>query len=171
MACRTLVSSVQQALRSAAAELAEIFGWADVGGTPAGKEVQVVQAKDELELALSELQLKLAILLDDLGAERRESRGRSPGHASIDSHHGHDRDHFRLAFYMTALLDLAKDVLRVLNVVIGLSQRATEGKRWYWPRIPGSSRLRFQAGPPPGMYENRDSVGTCLASWFVGICI
>lgn len=169
VACQTLVLSVQQALRSAAAELADVYEWPDVGGTPLGKDVHILQAKEELELALAELQHKLAILLDDLGVEQRERRGRSPGHASIESQHGLERDHFRLAFYMTALLDLAKDVLVVLNVVIDLSQRATGSKRWFWPNVPGLSWLRVQTGSPPSMYERRDSVGMSLVSLSPGL--
>ena len=70
---------------------------------------------------------------------------------------------------MTALLDLAKDVLVVLNVVIDLSQRATGSKRWFWPNVPGLSWLRVQTGSPPSMYERRDSVGMSLVSLSPGL--
>ena len=146
-ASQNLVNSIQQALQSSSVELADVCEW-PLSSASMEKPVGTAQAREELELALADLQLNLAILLNDLGADPH--RNASPTDSSNPpSNVGMgDRNNFRLAFYMTALLDFAKDVLELLKVIIALSRQATGSKRIFFPIIPGMSRLDLHVGNP-----------------------
>jgi hypothetical protein len=101
------------------------------------------QAKLNLEDSLSDFQRRLTSL--DFGITLIPSSDpiaeevdypdvrRASAVETLDSMLG-DRDHFRLAFYMTALLDLAEDVLALLVVVIDVAGQA-ESKRWMIPSL------------------------------------
>jgi hypothetical protein len=151
-ASRTLVKSIQQALHSCSTELADVCEWS-TSSRGVEKPIGALQAKDELESALADLQLNLAILLNDLGSESHRNSYSSDSARTLYLGETAERDHFRLAFYMTALLDLAKDILELLNVVITISRQARPSKRIFLPLIPGMSRLYVDAGNPTAEHQ------------------
>jgi len=146
-ASRNLVKAIQQALQSSSTELISLCDW-PASSSAMDKVVGAVQAKDELEVALSELQLNLALLLNGLGTDSYHTKHTMDSMRQLVHADMGDKNHFRLAFYMTALLDLAKEVLEFLNVVISISKTARPSKRVYFPILPGMSRLGAQAGSP-----------------------
>lgn len=162
-ASSNLVSAIQKALQSSSTELAELCEWS-ISSCGSEKAMGILQAKDDLEIALSELQLNLALLLNDLGTESRHSSHS----ADTAKHFMHsdtgDRDHFRLAFYMTALLDLAKELLELLHVVINLSKHARSSKRIFFPIIPGMSRLNAHVGSPTAEQQPEQAEGGLVAA-------
>ena len=109
-ASHEVVAAISTAMASAIADVQRSHdGHLDVESKPTS------EARVELEAALGNHQLKLASLLDDLGRTSHQ-----------------DRDHFRLAFYLTALLDLAKDVLELMVLISAMSAR-TGPRRLYVP--------------------------------------
>jgi hypothetical protein len=154
-ASRHLVDSIQKAMRNASGELCELCGWQSRAPSAGQKDSSVLDAKDELEYALSRLQQDLASLLDHLGAHRPKSKLSR----DIEDDDGTRRDHFRLAFYMTSLLDLAKDVLDLLDLVIALSRQSSPTTRWFLPKIPGFSRFRKDPGSPHAAERALDEIG------------
>jgi hypothetical protein len=102
-------------------------------------------ARTRLESALAGLTSQLSSVLDDLNVARERSRSRHHGASSysqgdlrriaLDPEGSVDRDHFRLAFYMTALLDLSKEILEILQVVDGIVDESMLGKKWWFPAI------------------------------------
>ena len=145
-----LVTAIQQAMFKASAELSRLYQWTTLPNDTEEKGPTLLEVKDELESALSRLAKDLASFLDDLSAQTPRRIPSSDGTAG-------QRDHFRLAFYMTALLDLAKDVITFLDVVIHCSQRATSKSQWHLPHIPGISR--FRKDPAAAREENTNDVG------------
>ncbi|RSH85183.1 hypothetical protein EHS25_004990 [Saitozyma podzolica] len=175
-ACDHLVSVVTDGLRRAAMDLATVCGWAqrDSKSVSSDPKRDLEQLKLELEEALADFQGKLAGLLDSgitLPAstnESGESTPVSPDYASAMDmrdtplHSTVGRDHFRLAFYMTALLDLGKDVDRFLAFVIHVTNRAGTSRRWRFPSLRtwfGTDDLEStMPGDPVGQTDPSDRV-------------
>lgn len=65
---------------------------------------------------------------------------------------------------MTALLDLAKDVISLLDVVITQSQKAHATRIWYFPRIPGLSRFHKDPASPIDAKEGFSEVGESVSN-------
>ena len=154
-----LVEAITKGLKLASSHLSLVCAWraplaSETTPPIAPKQDDLLQAKADIEFALADLQVQLKNLLDGLGASSRvpssivgsptqlsPSRpvSRMPSHVSMNLDIDHlqvdalDRDHFRIAFYMTALLDCAKDVLALLYAVIEIVTQADEREQWFWP--------------------------------------
>ncbi|KAK4684367.1 hypothetical protein P7C73_g5815, partial [Tremellales sp. Uapishka_1] len=115
--------AVVSALRSVSLVLAEAFEWES---PPQSAQTASLQdSKSRLESDIGDLQKQLAALVD--GSSCNAS---SPTTAADLLH---DKDRFRIALYMTSLLDLANDVLHIVHLTTGVSSKATGKAQWYLP--------------------------------------
>ena len=121
--CDKVVEKIMGTLRAASRDLAIAYEWPSHDNA---SSTILDSLKTELESALSDFQRGLALLLE----------GESGREAKI-------KDHFRLAFFMTALLDLAKEVLILVGLVMDISKHNGDGKRW---RISGFHLLGISEG-------------------------
>ena len=139
--CHRLVQAISQALRVSASDLSAAYGWAVVPSTlPLHGTLSLLEAKDHLELVLTEMQMSLTTILDlsnPINGNQVPS-GMPPKDSAFSDlavEIALDRDRFRLAFYMTALLDLAKDVLNLLFIVMDITAKASPSKHWILPAV------------------------------------
>lgn len=135
-----LVTTVVEGLCAANSTLVSMYGWPKSTTTEVLTEEPLDSFKRDLEVALSNLQRDLTQMLSQLGDWKTMRRSDAPaGHKplvqSTDKEPPNDREHFRLAFYMTALLDLAKEVLHLQQVILSLHKQANDKVRWQWPSI------------------------------------
>lgn len=97
------------------------------------------EIRTDLVNAISAFETDLERALDpDEGYSRALSGSRTPVRSrewrnSLITHG--DRDNFRLAFYMVSLLDLGRDTLKLLDVVLEVTKTAPEQKSWYVPYL------------------------------------
>ncbi|KAL1409882.1 hypothetical protein Q8F55_003881 [Vanrija albida] len=145
MACTDLSDSIVAAMTSAAAQMSEACDWH--WGMDDHKDP--VEVKAQLQTSLKDLQRHLSGIIDttDLVNELHKSTSTATL-ASRLSARGvvwedeipttadwlDEEDRFRIAFYMIALLDLAKDTQHLLGYAVHLRQGA-QPKRWIFPAI------------------------------------
>lgn len=154
-----LVKSIQSALHTTLAELSTVYGWVNPNTT---KETPIREIKEELEFAVSAFQQDLSSLLHDLGGHHislSDNVGDSSRTFGPEGEATRNWDHFRVAFYMTALLDLGKEIIKLLQTAMELSSQVGEQRQWYFPSIPGLSHLRKRTGSPPTMTEDGGAIG------------
>lgn len=158
-----LVNTIQSALETSLVDLPTICG-RNTG--PRVNEKSLKEMKEELEYAMSAFQQDLTHLLHDLGTRQIRMSGSHDGLSTIrfddDVLEPTRWNHFRIAFYMTALLDLARDVVHLLRIEMDLSTQVGEKKKWHFPSVPGLSRLRKRTGSPPTMAEDGGKIGRLL---------
>ena len=155
---KNLVDSITASLRSAIDILFQSYNWGKVARPR--EETDLISAKHDLELALTDLQCHLAGVLDGLPDIRfnetfRSAREPTGAHDTddtglqdsstvrrlaidstwTDTTHIRDRDLIRTAFYMASLLDLAKDVLSLVLTVQGILAKSDKVNRWRWPHV------------------------------------
>jgi hypothetical protein len=105
------------------------YGW-PVGNKETGEEIDLEQCRLDLETAVNVLQRRLSSMMDELGV----SPGINHQNASIPY-----RDRWRIAFYVVALIDLAKDVDHLLDTTISLRAEAST-KRFFLPFTKANGR-------------------------------
>lgn len=166
-----VVDCLKVALRVSDAELHRIFSWSTSNSDEKTELVDIRIAKSDLDFALSQLQRQLSTLLDGVPAYSKPkpksstrnfltsmkfelfNEPSSPAPSSIKASSAHGRDHFRLAFYMTALVDLAKDVQELLLVVTNLQTTAASPIRWWLPEVEWPILSHFRPSTPPDATE------------------
>ena len=127
-ACLAASGSVAEVLATIQLQLADACGWTPRLHLPLDVALGRAATKEALAKALHGLQSTLSVLLEKsgtiLGKESLSSLGRSLGceasrrvHFSYNAFEDRNRDHFRLAFYLVSLVDLAKDVQRLAATV------------------------------------------------------
>ena len=104
---------------------------------------RLTSARNALRAAISEFQQRLVLLLEGASivnlvpdtpptpALIRSASTLSFRHFAVDTY---GKEHFRIAFYMIALLDLSRDAHELSSVVIELS-RTAKRKRWWAPQV------------------------------------
>lgn len=124
-ACRGAADSVVQVLGTIRLQLAEVCGWKTPNGL-SSVTTDRASTHEELAKALGGLQSTLSTLLESshtsLGKDHWSSLERSRGeevtrgsvHAALEDR---NRDRFRLAFYLVALVDLIKDIQQLAAIV------------------------------------------------------
>ncbi|ORX41135.1 Fusaric acid resistance protein family-domain-containing protein [Kockovaella imperatae] len=150
-AAKHLVETITKSLRRASEEVSGVYGWKHDKGD--GDQASLQEIKSDLEFALAALQVTLAGLLDGSeglplqGHEQSASTSGSPSRtlsfADLQQAHHHklhglpvpDRELFHTAFYMTALLDCANDVIGFLSVAIEICSHAEARMIWHFPRF------------------------------------
>lgn len=142
-ACLSLTETITAALYGTGNLVAIACDWQ---GDQAPKDaVHVPELKDQLDRALLDLQKRLGGIVDTIYGADGLARTTSDSHLSaraitfedelIETDWLDDEDRFRIAFYIIALLDLAKDTRELLNKAEELEQTSGK-KRWYFPPIP-----------------------------------
>lgn len=115
-----------------------------------GLQKSLRKTKEQLQASHSDFQIYLSVYLMDLPPSHPRSGSSSPRapyapgspsmpHAPGHTHGAHyahtDRDPYRVALYMTALLDLAKDVTDLVEVVEKLVVSAEDKPKWRFPNV------------------------------------
>ncbi|OCF31748.1 hypothetical protein I316_06555 [Kwoniella heveanensis BCC8398] len=150
-ASQHLVKAVVEALGLVNVQLARKFRWPSPVDRAEEKEgtlrEELFDARVKLEDVLNEVQRALGTLLsgsetpNEAEGERRSDSSETPLAAGQIGHVGfsestdvtsllRNKDRFRLAFYMTALLDLAKDVHGITDTVIEASSKDMSAFSW-----------------------------------------
>ncbi|WWC65162.1 uncharacterized protein I303_107776 [Kwoniella dejecticola CBS 10117] len=143
-ASQHLVEAIVSCLQLVNTTLVEKFRWAPSGNAEKGETTRedLFNARIALEDVLSDVQRALGTLLSGstTGIEPNHSYPATPSdgqHPQVSFTESPDvtnllqnKDRFRLAFYMTALLDLARDVHVITNTVIGMSEREVTPFSW-----------------------------------------
>ncbi|WWC72479.1 uncharacterized protein I206_106441 [Kwoniella pini CBS 10737] len=148
IASQHLVEAIVVSLQIVNLTLMEKFHWSagPQGAKPEKNREDLFDAKVTLEDVLSDVQRALGTLLSGStkGLETDHSQTASLSATLISHTHPHiafsentdvtdllqNKDRFRLAFYMTALLDLARDVHGITNTVIGMGEREITPFSW-----------------------------------------
>lgn len=132
-ATEQVVSCLSQSLRTSLQKVRSANGRSSEVGA------DLVEQKVILESAVGELQRRLSLMMDEFSVSPHPSSGRNP---SI-----HYRDRWRVAFYLVALIDLAKDINRLLDITMSIRSQSSTN-RLYLP-FTGSSKH-----PPPEPLSN-----------------
>lgn len=141
--CMSLTGTITAALYGTGNLVAIACDWQ---GDQAPKDtVHIPTLKSQLDRALLDLQKRLGGIVDTIYGADGLARTTSDSHLSaraitfedelIETDWLDDEDRFRIAFYMIALLDLAKDTRELLSKAEELEQTSGK-KRWYFPPIP-----------------------------------
>lgn len=145
MACTGLSDSIVAAMTSAAAQMSDACDWH--WGLDDHKDPAEVKA--QLQTSLKDLQRHLSGIIDTTDIVNELQKSTST--ATLASRHSakgvmwedeipttadwlDEEDRFRIAFYMIALLDLAKDTQHLLGYAVHLRQGA-QPKHWIFPAI------------------------------------
>lgn len=155
-ACKEAVEVISNELRCAARDLALAYGWARAA-QPGDEALSSGQGgKAQLETTTVRLQLALTAVLDIARVDQKtksvvvtedperdgnadigdQNRGSLDASLRPSRHAGWSpggEDHFRTAFHLVSLLDLAKDVHQLLLVVENIVARSRRPKRWIFP--------------------------------------
>lgn len=141
--CLSLTNTITAALGGTKHLVAVACGWHADPASVDPAHITVLQ--NQLEDALQDLQKRLGGIVDTIYGADGLGRGTSGAHMSaraitfedelIETDWLDDEDRFRIAFYMIALLDLAKDTKELLCKAQELEQ-ASGKKQWYFPPIP-----------------------------------
>ncbi|WVO17298.1 hypothetical protein L204_104990 [Cryptococcus depauperatus] len=147
-----LVIAIVDALRATEGQLAFKFGWSKT--TRENKEEvknlekKLQDASNQLEEELNHVQRTLTSLLGDESNLGHTSLNDQPQHSptqnsnnTIEAHAVFmestdvksilfDRDRYRLAFYMTSLLDLARDIYNLTTIVQSAPKYQTPSNSW-----------------------------------------
>ncbi|WWC92171.1 uncharacterized protein L201_007125 [Kwoniella dendrophila CBS 6074] len=150
-ASQHLVQAIVEALHLVDRTLGEKFKWVEPNIKEIGETREnLFEARVNLEDVLSEVQRALGTLLSGsekgldqdtgLGDFKPTSLTTPQTHAGLPHVNFSEstdvtnllknKDRFRLAFYMTALLDLAKDVHEITDIVIDMSEREITPFSW-----------------------------------------
>ncbi|WVQ95542.1 hypothetical protein IAU59_002639 [Kwoniella sp. CBS 9459] len=151
-ASKHLVQAVVEALQVVNVQLAHKFRWPNPVAQTEEKEGEITlreelfDARVRLEDVLNEVQRALGTLLSgsERSAETEDRQTPTSSETPLADTTGHvafsestdvtnllrNKDRFRLAFYMTALLDLAKDVHGITDTVIEASSQDTSAFSW-----------------------------------------
>lgn len=133
----TVTKSIRESITRTLAVVRNTYGWID-GAAGDKKGIDLEQCRSDLETAVAVLQRRLSSMMDELGV----SPGINHQHASIPY-----RDRWRIAFYVVALIDLAKDIDHLLDITIGL-RAGVSAKRFWLPFTKANGR------PPPEPLSN-----------------
>lgn len=96
-----------------------------------GAEASLAQRKERLQSSLCEFQVYLSVYLMDATPSTPRSGTTTPRGYIPPA----DRDPYRVALYMTALLDLAKEVTDLTDTVEQLVAGADEQPKWRFPNV------------------------------------
>jgi hypothetical protein len=132
-ATQNVVKCLSTSLGMSLQEVRSSFGWSSEIGA------DLIQQKVVLEKAVGELQRRLSLKMDEFSVSPHPSSARNPPI--------HYRDRWRVAFYLVALIDLAKEIDRLLDITMNIrSQSSTP--RFFLPFTGTSHR------PPPEPLSN-----------------
>ena len=132
-ATQNVVECLTQSLGLSLQEVRSSYGWSSELG------VDLVEQKVVLEKAVGELQRRLSLMMDEFRV--------SPHPSSARNSPLHYRDRWRVAFYLVALIDLAKDIDNLLDITMSIRAQSSE-PRLYLPFTGSSHR------PPPEPLSN-----------------
>jgi hypothetical protein len=132
-ATEQVVLCLSQSLKMSLQDVRSAYGWSSEPGS------DLVEQKAILETAVGELQRRLSLMMDEFSVSPHPSAGRNPPI--------HYRDRWRVAFYLVALIDLAKDIDRLLDITMS-SRSQSSTNRLFLP-FTGSSKQ-----PPPEPLSN-----------------
>lgn len=116
----TVTKSIRECITFTLAVVRGVYGWSD---EVTDEGIDLEQCRSDLQMAVGVLQRRLSSMMDELGV----SPGINHQQASIPY-----RDRWRIAFYVVALIDLAKDVDHLLDTTIAL-RAGTSAKRFFLP--------------------------------------
>lgn len=174
-ACNTLSDAIVAALDASVEDIAAACDWRN-GEARNVDDALVPGLKAHLHVALRDLQKRLSGIIDTTDMDsslhgtaplspaqsRWSMRGSTRGVAFEDEMTSadwlDDEDRFRIAFYMIALLDLAKDTSHLMDVATGLRHNV-QPKRWIFPRIIWPWSKVTPETPIP--------TGSCRDSWIL----
>ncbi|KAL7422678.1 hypothetical protein Q5752_001969 [Cryptotrichosporon argae] len=143
--CRDLSAAIIAALRGVARELGTTHDWMETKDVAADKEKTedaLVDIRARVQALLGELQNRLRGVVD--------SSNETPGSKlrividddatrqvafDDDVDWLNDGDRFRVAFYMIALIDLAKDATQLIDATIQTTRADDARKHWILPRM------------------------------------
>jgi hypothetical protein len=132
-ATQNVVECLSASLGMSLQEVRSSFGWSSEIGA------DLIQQKVVLEKAVGELQRRLSLMMDEFSVSPHPSSARNPPI--------HYRDRWRVAFYLVALIDLAKEIDKLLDITMNIrSQSSTP--RFFLPFTGTSHR------PPPEPLSN-----------------
>jgi hypothetical protein len=128
-----VTSCLVECLRLSLMDARGSFGWSrETGG-------DLVAQRSELEVAVAELQRRLSLMIDEFSVSPHPN-GRTPPL--------HYRDRWRIAFYLVALIDLAKDIDHLLEITMALRAQSST-RRLFLPFSTGRHHR-----PPPEPLSN-----------------
>jgi hypothetical protein len=154
--CRDVGDSICAAWAATWTRLSHTYSWSKEE-TPVNAKTDPIAIQADLRLHVSILERELAILLEmaDSGADAID-RGRSRSSARFE------RTDYRMAFYMTALMDLARETAALLALV---EEQKPGGKRCYipwlfWPLGIFAGRPSKKQDPTEGDEESESLQGS-----------
>lgn len=133
----TVTKSIRECITLTLAVVRATYGWStstetDNISADEGVGIDLEQCRSDLQTAVAVLQLRLSSMMDELGVS--QGIGINHQHASIPY-----RDRWRIAFYVVALIDLAKDVDHLLDTTIAL-RAGVSAKRFFLPFTKANGR-------------------------------
>jgi hypothetical protein len=115
-----VVACLIECLRLSLMDVRGSFGWSrETGG-------DLIAQRTELEVAVGELQRRLSLMMDEFSVSPHPNSRAPPLHY---------RDRWRIAFYLVALIDLAKDIDHLLEITIKLRAQSSS-RRLFLPFSP-----------------------------------
>ncbi|CAK9786611.1 hypothetical protein CC85DRAFT_191085 [Cutaneotrichosporon oleaginosum] len=137
--CGRLSNAIIAALQAAIVLLIEACEWHRLAPTPR-PDVDAKELLSQLDVALDELQKRLTGILDGAEEPMSPAAERVVFQDEMTSDWLDDEDRFRIAFFMIALLDLARDTRLLLHTAARLQDERLP-KRWFlpalnWPWLP-----------------------------------
>ncbi|GFZ48402.1 hypothetical protein JCM24511_06150 [Saitozyma sp. JCM 24511] len=164
--CEQLVEILIASLRTTAVDLSAVCGWVLPSSVPSVSRRVLAQIEQELQGAIGDFQKILSSAIDQTymmpsTEENEENYVATP--TSTDHRTREqiecdvlrsDKDFFRLAFYLMALLHLARDVHDLLMIVLDVTIHAGDKRRWIFPTFDclflsaaGSPEIRMPGVP------------------------
>jgi hypothetical protein len=132
-ATQHVVECLSESLGMSLQEVRSSFGWSSAVG------VDLIEQKAVLEKTVGELQRRLSLVMDEFSVSPHPSSGRNPPL--------HYRDRWRVAFYLVAVIDLAKDIDKLLDITMNIRSQSSTC-HFYLPFTGSSHR------PPPEPLSN-----------------
>lgn len=113
-ATQNVVECISASLDMSLQEVRCSFGWSAEEGA------DLVEQKVVLEKTVGELQRRLSLMMDEFSVSPHPSNPRNPPL--------HYRDRWRVAFYLVALIDLAKDIDKLLDISMNIRSQSTKSR-------------------------------------------
>lgn len=140
-ACTSLSTAIVASFECSAAYLTRAYDWQYAEGfaTPVTRS-GTSELRNRLDTTLNDLQQRLSGIVDQDELHRSSSATTTTGRGVTFEDEVStadwldDEDRFRIAFYMIALIDLARETRGMLDVSVRLGE-AERPKRWILPRI------------------------------------
>jgi hypothetical protein len=118
LATDEVVKCLSQSMGMTLREVRSAYGWSSDSGA------DLIEQKAVLETAVGELQRRLSLMMDEFSIAPQPTSTRNPPL--------HYRDRWRVAFYLIALIDLARDINNLLDITMKIRAQSST-KRLFLP--------------------------------------